>query len=115
MVAIAIATGLSYHYVFYGAPGSIQTYAAIGSLAGLGYSLVFLIRDEYAIEVLLKGRRSPGRVFLTWSLVFIGLAVIGFLTKSTHVFSRGWLVVFFVSGFGKVVVLNAALPRGSAG
>lgn len=111
VVLIAIATGMSYHWVVYGEEGFVETYAAVGSLAGLGYSLAFLIRDEYAIDVLLEGRRSPGRVFLTWSLVFIGLSVIGFLTKSTHEFSRGWLVVFFVSGIASVLVLNAALSR----
>jgi Undecaprenyl-phosphate glucose phosphotransferase len=111
IVLIAIATGMSYHWVVYGEDGFVETYAAIGILAGLGYSLAFLIRDEYAFDVLLEGRRSPGRVFLTWCLVFIALAVIGFLTKSTHVFSRGWLVVFFVLGLAGVLVLNSALSR----
>lgn len=112
MVAIAIATGLSYHYVFYGAPGSIQNYAAVGSLTGLSYGLAFFIRDEYGIESLLEGRRSPGRLFLVWNLAFVGIAVIGFLTKSTQIFSRAWLVLFYVSGFGTAVLLNAALNRG---
>ena len=112
IVAIAIATGLSYHYVFYGAPGSIQNYAAVGSLTGLSYGLAFFIRDEYGIESLLEGRRSPGRLFLVWNLAFVGIAVIGFLTKSTQIFSRAWLVLFYVSGFGTAVLLNAALNCG---
>ncbi|CAA2139727.1 UDP-glucose:undecaprenyl-phosphate glucose-1-phosphate transferase [Hyphomicrobium sp. ghe19] len=111
IVLIAIATGMSYDWVVNGEAGFGQTYAAAGILAGLGYSLAFLIRDEYAIEVLLEGRRSPGRVFLTWSLVFIGLAVIGFLTNSTKEFSHGWLAVFFVSGLASVLLFNSALSR----
>ncbi len=114
IVLIAIATGMTYHWLVYGEQGFVETYAAIGSLAGLGYTSAFLIRDEYAIGVLLEGMRSPGRVFLTWSLVFIGLSVIGFLTKSTHVFSRGWLVVFFVCGLAGVLSLNAVLSRAVA-
>ena len=66
---------------------------------GLGYGLAFLIRDEYGVESLLRGRRSPGRMFLVWNLVFIGMAVIGFLTKSTQMFSRGWLLLFYVFRF----------------
>ncbi|WP_291163491.1 exopolysaccharide biosynthesis polyprenyl glycosylphosphotransferase [Hyphomicrobium sp.] len=108
---IAIATGMSYDWVVNGEAGFNQTYAAVGILAGLGYSLAFLIRDEYAIEVLLAGRRSPGRVFLTWSLVFIGLAVIGLLTNSTNEFSHGWLAVFFVLGLASVLLFNSALSR----
>lgn len=112
IITIAIATGLSYHYVFYGVPGSIESYAAVGSLTGLGYGLAFFIRDEYGIESLLEGRRSHGRLFLVWNLAFVGIAVIGFLTKSTQVFSRAWLVLFYVSGFATAVLLNAALNRG---
>ena len=112
IVPIAIATGLSYHYAVYGVPGSIENYAAVGSLTGLGYGLAFFIRDEYGIESLLEGRRSPGRLFLVWNLAFVGIAVIGFLTKSTQLFSRAWLVLFYISGFATAIMLNAALNRG---
>ena len=66
---------------------------------GPRYGLAFFIRDEYGIESLLEGRRSPGRLFLVWNLAFVGIAVIGFLTKSTQLFSRAWLVLFYISGF----------------
>jgi polysaccharide biosynthesis protein PslA len=112
IVLIAIATGMAYHYAVYGAPGPIETYAAIGSLAGLGYSLAFLVRDEYSMEVVLEAKRGPGRVFLVWSLVFVALSIIGFLTKSTHVFSRGWLVLFYVSGLAGALLFNSAINRG---
>jgi Undecaprenyl-phosphate glucose phosphotransferase len=114
IVLVAIATGLAYHYAVYGVPGSVENYAEVGSLAGLGYGLAFLIRDDYGVESVLEGRRNSGRLFLVWNLAFIGLAVIGFLTKSTQIFSRGWLVLFYVSGFAAALLLNAALNRGMA-
>ncbi|MBN9246616.1 MAG: exopolysaccharide biosynthesis polyprenyl glycosylphosphotransferase [Hyphomicrobium sp.] len=109
IVLISIVTGMAYHGIVYGEQGFVETYAAIGILAGLGYTSAFLIRDEYAVAVLLEKGRRPGRIFLTWSLVFVGLSIIGFLTKTTHEFSRGWLVVFFVSGLAGVLFLNAML------
>ena len=114
IVLIAVATGMTYHWLVYGEQGLVVTYAAVGGIAGLGYTSAFLIRDEYAAGVMLEGGRSPGRIFLTWSLVFTGLSLIGFLTKSTHEFSRGWLLVFFVSGLASVLFLNAALNLGIA-
>ena len=106
IVLVAILTGLAYHLVFYAGVGAYESYAAIGLLTGLGYALAFLIRDEYGVDTLLEGRRNSGRVFLVWNLAFVGLAVVGFLTKSTHIFSRGWMLLFYAAGFATVVGLN---------
>ena len=111
IVVVALATGVGYHLAAYGEVGIIENYTAVGSLAGLGYGLCFLIRDEYGIENLLEGRRSNGRLFLVWNLAFAGLAVIGFLTKSTALFSRGWLVLFYATGLMAAIALNTILHR----
>ena len=111
-LSFAVSTGLAYHYIVYREVGSIENYAAVGSLTGLGYGLAFLIRDEYGVESLLRGRRSPGRMFLVWNLVFIGMAVIGFLTKSTQMFSRGWLLLFYVFGSAAAVLIISVTHRG---
>ena len=111
IVLVAVATGIGYHLAAYGEDGVIENYAAVGSLAGLGYGLCFLVRDEYGIENLLEGRRSNGRLFLVWNLAFAGLAVIGFLTKSTALFSRGWMVLFYATGLISAIALNTVLHR----
>jgi polysaccharide biosynthesis protein PslA len=112
IVAVAVLTGIGYHAAVYGEIGRIENYAAVGSLAGLAYGLSFLVRDEYGLENLLEGRRTNGRLFLVWNLAFAALAVIGFLTKSTALFSRGWLVLFYGTGLLAAIALNAALHRG---
>jgi polysaccharide biosynthesis protein PslA len=112
IVLTAVLTGVSYHIVAYGAPGSLDQYASIGALAGLTYTITFLVRDEYGVESLLEGRRVNSRVFLVWNLAFVALAAIGFLTKSTAEFSRGWLLLFYFVGLITVIGLNAGLQRG---
>ncbi|NOT70949.1 MAG: exopolysaccharide biosynthesis polyprenyl glycosylphosphotransferase [Hyphomicrobium sp.] len=114
IVATAIVTGIAYHSFAYGYPGSIEQYANIGGLAGFVYGLTFLIRDEYSVESLLEGHRVNTRLFLVWSLAFVTLAAIGFLTKSTAEFSRGWLVLFYGAGLVVVVALNAGVQRSLA-
>ena len=111
IVAVAIATGIAYHLAVYGTAGRYENYAAVGSLAGLSYGMAFLVRDEYGLDNLLEGRRTNGRLFLVWNLAFAALAVIGFLTKSTAIFSRGWLVLFYATGLLAVIVLNMTLNR----
>jgi Undecaprenyl-phosphate glucose phosphotransferase len=111
IVAVAVLTGLAYHWIFYGTSGRIDSYLAIGSLAALVYGGVFLIRDEYSVESILEGNRGNSRLFVVWNMAFVALAVIGFLSKSTAVFSRGWLLTFYVAGFATVIALNAALHR----
>jgi polysaccharide biosynthesis protein PslA len=111
IVLIAIATGVGYHYAVYGEPGALEHYADIGALAGLTYGLTFLIRDEYSVESLLEGQRANSRLFLVWNVAFVALAAVGFLTKSTAVFSRGWLLLFYCVGLVTVIGLNAGLQR----
>jgi polysaccharide biosynthesis protein PslA len=111
IVAIAIATGVAYHAAIYGDVGAIDRYVDIGGMAGLTYALTFLVRDEYSVESLLEGRRANSHLFLVWNVAFVVLAAVGFLTKSTAVFSRGWLLLFYCVGFAAVISSNAVLQR----
>lgn len=104
IVLASVVTGSAYHWVTYGTVGKVETYAAVGLLAATFYILPFLYRDEYRIQDFFDGRRSPNRVFVIWNYAFLCLAMIGFLTKTTEAFSRGWLLMFYVSGL--LVVLG---------
>ena len=111
VILVAIATGIAYHQAIYGAFGDIENYASVGGMAGLAFGLTFLIQDEYGVESLLEGRRSNSRLFLVWNLAFAALAVVGFLTKSTALFSRAWLLIFYITGLVMAIALNAVLHR----
>lgn len=112
IVLIAVMSGVSYHLAIYADVGRVESYVAVGSLAGFAYCFSFLMRDEYGVDTLLEKRRSRQRIFLVWNLAFAALAVIGFLTKSSQIFSRGWLVLFYVWGLVGAIMLNEGLRRG---
>ncbi len=114
LVTVGVASGICYHLAIYGHVGVFEDYSKVAGLTAITYCLAFLIRDEYAIDSILEGRRSNSRIFLTWSLAFVGLAVVGFLTKSTALFSRGWLVLYFLIGFVAALALAGAVHRGLA-
>ncbi len=107
IVCLAVLTGSGYHLAVYGTIGEIENYATVGALAALSYTLPFLFRNEYRIHDYLEGRRSFRRVFMVWNYAVLSLAVIGFLTKSTGIYSRGWLTVFYVAGLSGMTALSA--------
>jgi hypothetical protein len=106
-----MATGFAYDCAAYGYLESPQIYLSIGSITALAYCMTFVVRDEYGIESLLSGYRTPGRLLLAWNLVFAALAMIGFLTKGTQSYSGGWLLLFYLAGSAGVLFLNAAIVR----
>ena len=109
IMAVSVASGIAYHLYAYDTPGQINVYLALGGLTGLLYTLPFAYRDEYDIEDFLEGRRASMRIFMVWNYAFLGLAVIGFLSKTTGVYSRGWLVLFYIVGLVAVIAIDAGI------
>ncbi len=109
IVAVSVATGAAYHSIAYGTPGEIERFVAIGCLTALIYTVPFAFRDEYDIDDFIEGRRATGRMLVVWTYAFLSLTVIGFLTKTTGLFSRGWLILFYVSGLVAVIAVDAAI------
>ena len=107
ILAASVASGSAYHLAVYGALGTIETYIAIGALTALFYTLPFVFRDEYDIEDFLEGRRATPRSFIVWTAAFLCLALIGFLTKTTGIFSRGAMISFYFTGLVAVIAVDA--------
>jgi Undecaprenyl-phosphate glucose phosphotransferase len=111
IVALAVAVGTAYHLIGHASFGATGDFALIGSLVGVLYTLPFLFRDEYRIDAVLSGQRSPWRAFVVWSYAFLALGIVGFLTKTTAVYSRGWLLVFYALGLVGLLALGTFTTR----
>lgn len=111
IVAIALATGIGYHLAAYGDAGEITNFAAVGVSTSLLFTLPVLLRDDYKFQDFLEGKRAPARAFMLWNYTFLCLAFIGLLTKTTGVFSRGWLVAFYIVGLVAVIALDELVSR----
>ncbi len=118
IVAAAVATGVVYHIFVYGNSGVLEKFLSVGTLTALLYTVPFIFRDEYRIQSIIGKKRTVASAFMVWNYAFLCLAIIGFLTKSTDVFSRGWLVLFYFGGLATVVsvllFLRGALNRAAA-
>lgn len=107
ILAASVSSGAAYHLAAYGNIGPIEIYFAVGALTALLYTLPFVFRDEYDIEDFLEGRRATRRIFVIWNYAFLCLALFGFLTKTTGIFSRGWMILFYAAGLVTVIAIDA--------
>ncbi|MEO8651203.1 MAG: exopolysaccharide biosynthesis polyprenyl glycosylphosphotransferase, partial [Hyphomicrobiaceae bacterium] len=89
--------------------GWAASYTAFGMLAALLYVVPFIGQGEGSIRSFLTGGQSMQRIALRWHVAFLLIAVVGFLTKTTDEFSRGWIILFFLIGlFGLLRLERAA-------
>ncbi len=103
IVMVAVVTGVAYHYAVYGKLGVLENYVSVGALVAVTYIVPFLFRDEYRVQSIIGKKRTVASAFMVWNYAFLFLAVIGFLTKSTEIFSRGVMVLFYFAGLASVV------------
>jgi Undecaprenyl-phosphate glucose phosphotransferase len=111
IATVALLTGVAYHLIVYGDAGDVTSFGYVGALTALMFALPVIFRDEYKFQDFLEGKRAPSRTFMLWNYTFLCLAVVGFLTKTTGVFSRGWLIGFYALGLITVISLDAAVAR----
>ncbi|MDX2288238.1 MAG: exopolysaccharide biosynthesis polyprenyl glycosylphosphotransferase [Hyphomicrobiaceae bacterium] len=107
IVATAVCTGVGYHLAVYGTMGRLDLITSVGVIAALLYTMPFVYRNEYSVPDVLERRRVSRRSVMVWMQAFLGLAAIGFLTRSTADVSRGWLAIFFVCGLLALLTVNA--------
>ena len=111
ILIVAITVGTGYHLTAYGEAGLFNTYIAIGGIAALAYTLPFVFREEYSVQAYLDGHRDFERTFIVWNAAFLSLAVVGFLTKSTEIASRGMLVLFYAGGLSALTATACGHTR----
>jgi polysaccharide biosynthesis protein PslA len=112
IVTASVVTGAAYHLWAYGEFGDVNHYMMAGGFVALLYTLPFLMRDDYQFHKALEQPRSLGRVFLVWNYAFVTLAVVGFLTKTSGIFSRAGLVLFYITGLMALVGLSSLMRIG---
>lgn len=109
IVALSIATGISYHLYVYGAPGDIWSYANIGALTSLFYLLPRSLKGQYDAVRMIAARYDLRQSFALWNFAFFCLLAVGFAAKLTDDYSRGAVMAFYFAGFAGVTLLRAGI------
>lgn len=83
--------------------------------SGLFIALLFLgtnlLRRDYAIPNYLTLKGHAERAASAWIIAFSATLTLGFLTKTSAIFSRGATAILFVAGFVLVTLCRNALVR----
>jgi polysaccharide biosynthesis protein PslA len=109
ILLMAVTTGGLYHVFAYGDANELRNYAGLGLLVAFLYVLPFAFRNEFSLESFSAVNRSATRLALVWTYAFIALGMVAFLTKTTANYSRGWLLLFYTSGFCAIVGVDALI------
>ncbi|ODS00510.1 hypothetical protein AUC68_14700 [Methyloceanibacter methanicus] len=111
IAAASVVSGLLYHLVAYGERGDVIGYFQVGTLAASIILISNLFRGEYRLSHFLSFKTHPRRLFQLWNATFACLLVLGFLIKASEDYSRGWLLLYYVTGFGTLLLVRYALVR----
>jgi Undecaprenyl-phosphate glucose phosphotransferase len=106
IVAISIATGIGYHTLFRNELGNVLAFLQIGTLTASIFIISNLFRGEYKLANFLDFKPHLSRSLRLWSVTFVCLLALGFLAKVTVVFSRGWMLLFYVVGILALLLLR---------
>jgi polysaccharide biosynthesis protein PslA len=111
IVLMSIGTGILYHRFIYRDPGQLASYVQVGLMTALLYLIPYVYRSEYLVTNYLEFKKHPLRIARYWSFTFVCLITLGFLTKTSVLYSRGWLILFYASGLPAIILVHALLVQ----
>src|SRR5262249_35101864 len=113
-------TGVGYHLAAYGERGDVASFVNVGLLAAIIFVIPNLARGEYKLGMLFQFKPQWRHAIHVWNVTFICLLALGFLAKITVVYSRGWMILFYLSTIPllllfRYAIVQAAIAASAAG
>jgi len=90
-------TGIAYHLVAYGNRGNISSFVQVGLLAASIFAISNLFRREYRLPNFFSFKPHGRRTIQLWNVTLICLLMLGFLAQISVDYSRGWILLFYVT------------------
>ena len=107
VIGLSVLAGLAYHAVAYGQPGPILDYAKIGAA-------VAFFRWALQKPLSVTSNRPRGSLsyqFYLWNGAFLCLLILGFVSKVSDDYSRGTILLFYLSGLPVLIVWQEVWKR----
>ena len=114
IVAMSCLTGIAYHLVAYGDPGKSRSFVQVGVLAASIFAISNLFRREYRLPNFFTFKPHARRTIQLWNVTLICLLMLGFLAQISVDYSRGWIVLFYVTTLVALIVLRYVIVRVTA-
>jgi Undecaprenyl-phosphate glucose phosphotransferase len=112
IVAAGAIAGEAYHRALSGDAGDPGFYAGLGLVASLAHIVAAHCLGLYRLNALLEQEPDSGRVWTSWCIAILVLAVVLFLFKSGGEASRGSVACLFALGGVGLVLSRRSAKRG---
>jgi Undecaprenyl-phosphate glucose phosphotransferase len=104
IVGVSCLTGIVYHLAAYGDPGNVAAFLQVGVLAASIFVVSNLFRGEYRLPNFFSFKPHACRTIKLWNVTLICLLMLGFLAQISVAYSRGWILLFYVTALGGLIV-----------
>jgi Undecaprenyl-phosphate glucose phosphotransferase len=96
IVGMSWLTGISYHLVVYQDGGDTEAYLKVGLISAVIFVIPNLFRGEYSLQNFFAFRPHLRRSIQLWNVTIVCLLALGFLAQVTVIYSRGWMILFYL-------------------
>jgi len=114
IVAMSCFTGIAYHLIAYGNRGNISSFVQVGLLAASIFAISNLFRREYRLPNFFSFKPHGRRTIQSWNVTLICLLMLGFLAQISVDYSRGWILLFYVTTLPVLIVQRYIIVRATA-
>jgi Undecaprenyl-phosphate glucose phosphotransferase len=111
IIGMSWLAGAGYHMAAYGLPGDTLAFLEVGALAATIFVMPNLLRGEYRLANFFNLKPHLRRSVQLWNVTFICLLALGFLAQVSAVYSRGAMIVFYVSTICVLLALRYLFVR----
>ena len=111
ILTVSCVTGAIYHQLLYDTPGSLMDFAEVGLAAAAIFVLPGIVHGEYELSHYLSFKAHVRRATTLWNITLLCLLMLGFLIKSTDSYSRGAIILFYVTGVPSILLMRYAVVR----
>jgi Undecaprenyl-phosphate glucose phosphotransferase len=111
VVALGVAAGMVYDSVALEGKAGAADYLTSAMVVASIFSTLGHAGELYQHSNLLEFGWQVRRSCLIWSLSFTSLAIVVFLMKIGSEFSRGWIILYFVSGIAAIGMTRFFIAR----
>ena len=107
VVVLSILAGVAYHLAFYGSAGPVLDFAKVGAAV----ALFRWILQQPVSTISSRPKGSLRYQFYLWNAAFLCLLAFGFLGKVSDTYSRGTILIFYLSGLPFLIVWQEVWKR----
>ena len=121
IIAISVACSVAYLWTTTGNLPDDRPFVGVGVIVAVNFAAVMSARRNYHLKTLMLIGKQERETAIVWSCITAMLLVVGFAMKVSSDFSRGSLILFFISGLATLMawraivanVISRALANGS--